>query len=660
MYAFKKTALNSLLFVTLPLSATLADRMPAPTESMVVHDVHVEIDPASGMISILNTTRLDGAAMIFDPAEWLTSVEVSHRDEPYTRAEHLPLSVPVDAGADVVTIRSQGVIPDLGDGQRNAGVTPDGIFVFDYDDWLPATPDIISQYRLTIVVPADFRAVSTGNFVSEHIDDDLYEAQFVFEAAENGPSVFVGPYVVAERLRSDLRLRTYFHSESQEFAEAYLDATETYIDRFSSQIGPYPYDGFSVVSAPIPVGLGFNSLTYISKDILRHDYMRGRSLAHEVLHSWWGNGVRVDYETGNWAEGLTTYQADYGLVEDQGREAAKEMRLEWLRNLASLSPDLDVPVRNFRSTSHDGNQAIGYDKAAMIFHMLRNKLGDETFQDAIQTFWEANRSKRAGWSDIQKTFEEITASNLNTFFDQWVDRSGLPEVSISAAAVKEIADSYQIELTLAQEAPVYELLLPVRIETDHTVETVFVKMTESSQTFPLEASTLPLSVGVDPDFDIARQLVAGEQVPIFRDAFSSPDPAVMIATQQPHARDSAKDVAQLLFRGEVDIVQPAQIDADTRPNVFIGLTEDVAHWAEANLANPAALRRAGTARAWTAMSEDGAPYLFISADNADILATSFDALRFYGNRSFVVFDDGEVKDVGVWSSDTSALTYMFD
>ena len=99
--------------------------------------------------------------------------------------------------------------------------------------------------------------------------------------------------------------------------------------------------------------------------------MRGRSLAHEVLHNWWGNGVYIDYESGNWAEGLTTYMADYALAEERGPGEALDMRLGWLRDFAALPEDRDIAVTAFRSKRHDASQVVGYGKVAFIFHMLK-------------------------------------------------------------------------------------------------------------------------------------------------------------------------------------------------------------------------------------------------------------------------------------------------
>ena len=42
---------------------------------------------------------------------------------------------------------------------------------------------------------------------------------------------------------------------------------------------------------PLPVGLGFPGLTYVSDKILHLPFMQGRSLAHEIAHNWWGNAV---------------------------------------------------------------------------------------------------------------------------------------------------------------------------------------------------------------------------------------------------------------------------------------------------------------------------------------------------------------------------------
>ena len=82
-----------------------------------------------------------------------------------------------------------------------------------------------------------------------------------------------------------------------------------YIARQQVLIGAYPLAGFAVVAAPIPVGYGLWRMTHVSDRILHRHAMRGRSLVHEIPHSWWRHGVRIDFASGNWGEGLTACRA---------------------------------------------------------------------------------------------------------------------------------------------------------------------------------------------------------------------------------------------------------------------------------------------------------------------------------------------------------------
>ncbi|MDH3380853.1 MAG: hypothetical protein OEQ39_28400 [Gammaproteobacteria bacterium] len=85
-----------------------------------------------------------------------------------------------------------------------------------------------------------------------------------------------------------IRIRAYFNTELSELAPGYLQAAAGYLERFSRLIGPYAYSDFHIVSSPAPVGLGYPNLTYVGRRVLPLPYMRGRSLTHEVLHSWVG------------------------------------------------------------------------------------------------------------------------------------------------------------------------------------------------------------------------------------------------------------------------------------------------------------------------------------------------------------------------------------
>ena len=275
----------------IPAIIALAAAPAAAEDAMVI----IRFDPVDNHVTIdfptTQSNQLDGAT----PPDWLTLAS--------------------DTQHPVLT----GTLPALARDARGLGASETGAYLFDPLAWLPE-PFASAHQSVRIETPVPFRGVGAGELLSETHSDGLYTATFRVDRSLAEADVFFGPYEISENLLElpggTVRLRTYFLAKDQAYAEAYLDASARYITRYSQDVGHYPNAGFAVVSAPIPVGYAFDGLTYISEAILAHPYMLGRSLAHEILHNWWGSGVRVDYSAGNWAEGLTTYLADHALAED--------------------------------------------------------------------------------------------------------------------------------------------------------------------------------------------------------------------------------------------------------------------------------------------------------------------------------------------------------
>jgi hypothetical protein len=160
--------------------------------------------------------------------------------------------------------------------------------------------------------------------------------------------------------------------------------------------------------------------------VIRLPFIRATSLGHEVLHNWWGNGVYPDWQSGNWSEGLTTILADYAYKEDEGDAAAREMRMSWLRDYAAVPPGEDFALKDFTSRHHGIASIIGYNKAAMVFLMLRDRIGREAFERGLRLLWERKQFQTASWADLEAAFSEAAGQSQTEFFRQWVQRAGAP------------------------------------------------------------------------------------------------------------------------------------------------------------------------------------------------------------------------------------------
>ncbi len=189
-------------------------------------------------------------------------------------------------------------------------------------------------------------------------------------------------------------------------AGKYLAATAQYLEMYRQLIGPYPYRKFALVENFWETGYGMPTFTLLGREIIRFPFIINSSYPHEILHNWWGNSVFVDYESGNWCEGLTAYLADHLIAEQRG--TGDEYRRSTLQKYRDYVKDgRDFPLTAFRSRESASTEAVGYGKALMAYHMLRLSVGDDAFRKGIARFYRDFKGKRASFADFQKTMEAV-------------------------------------------------------------------------------------------------------------------------------------------------------------------------------------------------------------------------------------------------------------
>ncbi|WP_414897992.1 M1 family metallopeptidase [Rhodovulum sp. YEN HP10] len=650
--------LRPLVLAALPVLAALSGPSGTPAlagpngEMLGAETVRLSLDPASGAMTLEALLPAPQGDVALPRQDWLNIETLRIGGEP----SPLPASGVIRAARHMgrpVTVRLSGTLPELSPGIEAAARGETASYLMG-SGWLPVDAAPRVRFELSLDVPTGWRPAATGTLSAETAHPDGRRADFVFTGRAGDLGVFAGRYAVNEAMHRGLRLRTYFEPRDAAFSPAYIAASAAYIDRYSAAIGPYPYDGFSVVSAPIPVGLGLPGMTYVSQAILGHGYMRGRSLAHEVLHSWWGNAVAVDYRRGNWSEGLTTYMADYALAEEAGAAEAREMRLGWLRDLTMLPAAEDRPLTEFRAAAHGARQAVGYGKAAFLFHMLRAELGEEDWQAGLRRFYAERRDRVAAWHDLRAGFEAASGRELRWFFDQWLTRSGLPALRIEAVEPEERA----LHLVLGQSAPAYQLRVPVMVETEAGTERHLVALEDGRVEVTLALGARPRSVAVDPDFELARALAPGEVPPMLGDLFAGSEPALLALGEG--AAEVATALGARLLQGAPPLVDEAAAGA-APVLVVIGSGADVAAWRRAHLSAPAPWSMdAGRARAWVERDAQGRLIGFLSADRTEDLLPELGALRYQAGRSYAAFVDGAVVAAGDWPAGGSALRRRFD
>jgi len=76
------------------------------------------------------------------------------------------------------------------------------------------------------------------------------------------------------------------------------------------------------------------------------------------------------------------------------------------------------------------NRSMAYSKGALVFYMLRAKLGDKVFWQALKHYSVENKQSSVTTDDLKQAFEHISKQDLTDFFERWVYGEEIPKLKL--------------------------------------------------------------------------------------------------------------------------------------------------------------------------------------------------------------------------------------
>ncbi|MFH1143005.1 MAG: M1 family aminopeptidase, partial [Candidatus Eisenbacteria bacterium] len=320
---------------------------------------------------------------------------------------------------------------------------------------------------------------------------------------------------------------------------------------------------FALVENFWQTGYGMPGFTLLGDRVIRLPFIVHTSYGHEILHNWWGNGVFVDYEGGNWCEGLTVYGADYLYKERESPAAARDYRRAQLVEYRNyVRAGRDFPLTEFRERHDASSAAIGYGKSMMLYHMVRGELGEERFWNCLARFYDGHLFRRASWSDVLAAFAADAPFDGAAFYDQWIARAGAPALRLGATdLLPQPNGTYELAYVLEQETPLYSLTVPMRVTyADRPADNWTVRLEEGTLNGTRSLAGMPRALEVDPDFDLFRRLHPAEVPAVLSRIFGADSMTFAISGEEPaEVREAFRAVA-----GEAGAARPEAVsDAGT-------------------------------------------------------------------------------------------------
>lgn len=635
------------------------------------HQLKLKIDLASNRLSIVDQLRFSTVAT----ETWQFSLSDRFKLEPNPAVELLVSqngSNRYQAKQAEFTLNYSGQLKSTSDCawliQACVQFDSKGVYLDANSQWYPDTAKALHTFELSAELPKDWVSLSQGEQVQATWQETQPQQAIYFLA---------GPFKVYSEPGKYATAQVYLQTADDELAKQYLAATHQYLEAYSKQLGVYPYRKFATVESFWETGWGMPSFTLLGSKVMRLPFILGSAFPHEIVHNWWGNSVYVDSSQGNWSEGLTAYLADYQI--SAGKGEALNYRRDTLQKYATFTRNFqDFPLHDFQSRHDQTTQAIGYGKSLMLFHMLKQRMGTAAFEQSLQLFYKDYAFKRASFADLKAVFEKVSEQNLQSFFKQWLERTGAPQLALGEHQLTEKHGKVQLSFTLkqTQARPPYQLKLPViaGFKEGHT-EIQWLDFNTEQQSFNLEYAQRPLKVAIDPEFEVLRMPDLAE-VPSALNSLYSPQPKTfVIARQMPVGMELAWEDAMTAFSRNDQPKQ--QYDDASLPDegIVILLGGD-------NAALTGLLERAKQPfkLSETAYTLNSVNYtcglhslaltltagkqqlVLLDATTPAALQQLINKLPHYGKYSYVLFNSvtGENVAKGQWEVNDSPLTLTFD
>lgn len=394
--------------------------------------------------------------------------------------------------------------------QTKGIISTDGCYLTRDSYFYPVIDDSMFKFKMSVKIDKEYKIITQGIREKEYIKDDNNISLWKTETPVYDISLICGKFSEYHKKINDIDFYVFLKNKDDMLSNKYIDYGKRYIDFYSKLIGKYPYKKFAIIENFWETGYAFPSFTLIGPSVIRFPFLFKSSYPHEILHNWWGNGVYVDYDKGNWCEGLSAYMADYLIQENYLK--GRDYRIASLKKINDfINSEFDFPISEFKERHSPQSQAIGYDKTLMFFHMLRNKVGDKKFISAVRRFYKENLFKKASWRDLLLSFERESGLDLNYFFDEFINKIGISEIELSNVRLETTTTTYKISFSV-EEKNGFKYDIPIRFYfsdgyVDKNIEI------NGKKEFNFSFDKKLYAMWLDPDYDVIRKLVDGELPP---------------------------------------------------------------------------------------------------------------------------------------------------
>jgi aminopeptidase N len=351
-------------------------------------------------------------------------------------------------------------------------------------EWWPCKQDLndkVNSIDVYITTPTEYTAVSNGLEFSK-IDAGNGNSTTHFHHGYPIPAYLIAIAVSDYQIYNQqgglgtvaspfFPIVNYIYPETADTNIASVAVTPAIINFFESVFVPYPFRNEKYGHCQFGWGGGMEHTTVSFMTAGTNGAYSRSLIAHEMGHQWFGDKVTCGSWKDIWLnEGFATYLAsmviehldgDVAFIADKSSMINAVTSTQTLNSAVYLTDDEATNVNRI----FDGR--LTYRKGAMVLNMLRFKLGDTNFFQALRNY--LNDADLAyGYAltpDLQGHLEATSGLNLTEFFNDWIYGTGYPIYTITSNNISATQTRITINQSQSNGSSIsfFEMPVPVRL-----------------------------------------------------------------------------------------------------------------------------------------------------------------------------------------------------
>jgi hypothetical protein len=509
--------LCALLFTVAP-SAFAAP--PRPQLNITGYAITADLDPASNHLTatadVTFTALEDLTQPVFELNNGLNITKLTEGSGPDLNAErlttnstvHISLPTPLAKGSSHTfhfeyngTLHNADTSPV--EGIKFAAVA-DPISILLYPGrWFPMTGLYTDRFTadMHIRVPADYTAVGSGTETKAALPNNRTEFTFAWTKPGFPGSIIAGKFLPS--INGGLNnIHVYVTDKHKATAADFAALAGRQFEYLTSIFGEPESGRINIVELPDDAvsAAWAPQIVAIAGSRIADPKGATRLLANTLAHQWWGSEVSPATLNDAW---ITNGMSRYGelmYLEDSAGKTAFQSAISDV-SAGALAYDTEPLTTLGRLDPFSPQfQSMTLEKGAMVFHMLRWEMGDDTFQKFLRGILSQYTDKGVTSDDVQKVAEAQSHLELTPFFSQWLDGTGAPAFT-NKYTVYRLGNNkgFRTQGSIDEDLDLFRMPVELRIETDGKTEDRRIDVSGADSSYTIDTFGRPRRIQIDPE-----------------------------------------------------------------------------------------------------------------------------------------------------------------